>query len=104
MTSTPHHCGTRDASQNRLSLPQRFFRSLAIFDIRARSVPLKDVSLLVEQWHGADQEPAIFPVSATQTHFILGCFTGSHIPVPSLHDPWKVFGMNCACRVCKRFL
>ena len=99
-----YDCGPRDASQHRLSLPQRFFRPLTIFDIGARSIPLKDISLFVEVRRGAYQKPAIFPVSPTQTHFILRWFPRRHIPAPLLHDPWKVFGMDCPRRLFKCLL
>ena len=60
--------------------------------------------MLVAQRHGADQEPAIFPVNAAQTHFILVRFPSSHAHKPLFHDPWKVFGMNCARRLFKCLL
>src|SRR5438552_15797024 len=79
-----------------LQLDQPAGERLELGDVGTRSVPLDDVSLLIAQRHGADQEPAIFPVSAAQTHFILGRFPSSHVHNPLFHDPWKVLWMNYA--------
>ncbi len=79
-----------------LALPQRLLSLLAVLDIGTRSVPLDNISLLIAQRHGTDQKPAIFPVSAAQTHFILGRFPGCHVRSPHFHDPRNIFGMNWA--------
>src|SRR6266480_4872215 len=78
--------------------------ALAVLDIDSRSVPLDDISLLIAQRHGADQDPAIYPVGAPQTQFILALFPDSHVRTPLFHDPWGIFWMNCAHRICKSLL
>src|SRR5258707_4973721 len=45
---------------------------------------------------GANQEPAIFPLSPTQTHFILVGFLTTLVHKPFFYDSWSVFGMNRA--------
>src|ERR1700730_11223235 len=47
-----------------------FFRPPAVFNIDGYSVPLNDVALLVAERSNANQEPAVFPVSPPQTHFV----------------------------------
>src|SRR5438874_13608889 len=74
--------------------------ALAVLDIDSRSVPLDDISLLIAQRHGAHQEPAIFPVGAPQTQFILARFPDSHVRAPLFHDSREVFRMNCASCSC----
>src|SRR5438093_5665026 len=71
----------------------------AFGDVDARSIPSNDVSCVIAQRGGANQEPAIFPVGPPQAHFILGGLPRSHVRAPLFHDPWKVFGMDCERRL-----
>src|SRR2546426_11356823 len=81
-----------------LQLDQPARERLELGDVGTRSVPLDNISLLIAQRHGADQEPAIFPVSAAQTHFILVRFPSRHTRAPLFQDSWNVFGLNWARR------
>src|SRR2546428_12583192 len=87
-----------------LQLDQPARERLALGDVGTRSVPLDDISLLIAQRRGADQEPAIFPVGAAQTNVILALFPDSHVPAPLFHDTWEVFWMNYAIWICKCLL
>src|SRR6266850_1714251 len=48
-----------------------FLRLLPIFNIGIRSIPSNDVSRLITQRYGADQEPAIFAIETPQPCFHL---------------------------------
>ncbi len=82
-----------------LTFAQRILGLLSVLDIGRRSVPLYDLPPLVAQRHGADQEPAVFPVRAAKTHFILARFPSSHVDRPFFQDAWKVIGMNYLIRL-----
>jgi hypothetical protein len=61
---------------------QGIFGPFTVFDFSTRSKPLDDVSYLVAQWHGANQEPAIFPVGPPQAHFIVEGFPSCQLREP----------------------
>src|SRR5216684_3349945 len=97
-------CAVRRAGPDLLrdrvdQLSRQHFRPLVVLNIDGYSVPLDDVSLLVAQRRGANQEPAIFSVSPPQAYFILGGFPSGQVREPLFQDSWKVFGMNWARRV-----
>src|SRR5260221_338226 len=78
---------------------QRCFSPLQVFNVSRYTVPLNEVSLLVSQRRGANQEPAIFPVSPPQAHFFLVRFPDRHLHEPPFYDSWNVFRMNWARRI-----
>src|SRR5207247_4416165 len=79
-----------------LQLDQPARERLELGDVGTRSVPLDDIYLLIAQRHGADQETAIFPTGAAQTHFILARFPDRHVRAALFHDTWEDFRLNCA--------
>ena len=76
VSRTPRHIGA-NACLTCLR-GSNLFRLLPVFDIGTRAVPLDDVSQLVAQRHGAEQEPAILPVSSPNACFSLERFPGRH--------------------------
>ena len=50
------------------------FGTFAVFNVGRRTTPFHDLSSLVPQRHGADQEPAILSVDAAQARFIIQRF------------------------------
>src|SRR5258708_22042949 len=83
---------------------QRPFALLSVLDIGTRTIPLDDISQLIAQRYGAYKEPAIFPVSAAQAHFILTRLPSGHVHRPLAHYAREVFWMNCASRPFKCLL
>src|SRR6202165_3297759 len=59
-----------------LALLELLLRPLAILNVDRYSVPLKEISLLVEKRRDANQEPARLPVSPAPAHFIFVRFAG----------------------------
>src|SRR6266478_4023861 len=86
-------CAVRRAAPNLLwdrieQRPRPAFRLLAVVNIDGYSVPLDDISLLVAERHGANQEPAIFPVSPPHPYFILGGLPSGEVREPFFQDSW----------------
>src|ERR1700692_3322902 len=75
------------------------FRLPTGFNIDGYSVPLNDVALLVAERSSANQEPAVFPVSPKQTHFVFEDFPRDRVFEPLSGDIWSIFGMNYAHRI-----
>src|SRR5437879_9066136 len=91
---------TPDLLRDRVDQRARLhFHALSVLNIDGHSVPLNEVSSLVAQWRGANQEPAILPVSPPQAHLILGRFLSGHVREPVFHEPWMAFRMNRARRL-----
>src|ERR1700719_52269 len=59
--------------------PRLAFRLLAVLNIDGYSAPLDQVSLLVAQRCGANQEPAILSVSPALGDFILDRLSSGHV-------------------------
>src|ERR1700682_5788346 len=70
--------------------PRLAFCPLAVLNIDGYSIPLQEVSLLIPQRRGANQDPAIFSVSPPQAHFILAGFSSGHVHEPLFHDSWTI--------------
>ena len=72
-----------------------FLGALAIFDIGEDTIPLKDVSILVSQRHAALQMPAVLPIRAPETHFVLKNFACANAGEPLAFVPLKIIGVSC---------
>src|SRR6266566_5334037 len=81
----------RQIEESRL-IAQPPFCPLSVFDVDRRSVPFDDVSPLAQR-HGAQQGPAILPVSPPQACFLLERFASRQGRAPVVHR--AVFGMKC---------
>src|SRR5437016_2853435 len=92
----PGKSGAHISANTRLTCLRgsNFLRLLPVLDVGTRSIPFDDVSFLVAQRHGAEQEPARFPVSPPQACFSLQRFPGRQGRAPLVHEPCTVFRMN----------
>src|ERR1700730_8544518 len=77
-----------------LAAPQRFFRILAVLDIKGGCIPFDRFPCFVMKRHSAKQVPAINSVEAAHACFALARFTGYQHRFPLIRKPWKVFGMD----------
>src|SRR5206468_10138912 len=75
------------------ALPIYSFGPLSVVDVGSRSVPFDDVPLRIAQRHSAQHEPAILPVSAPQTCFLLERLSSRQSRAPLVDG--AVFGMKC---------
>jgi hypothetical protein len=74
---------------------QGFLGALAIFDIGEDTIPLKDVSIFVPERHAALQMPAMLPIRAAETHFVLKDFACANAGEPLAFVPLKIIGVSC---------
>ena len=67
----PERGHARDVGEFGLGGLQRALGPLLILDVVSRRVPSDHFSVLIAQWHAAEQEPAIFAVSSAEAllHF-----------------------------------
>src|ERR1700693_4238310 len=59
-------------------LPQFLFRTFAVFNVGAATIPVDDFACLVASGNGANEEPSIFPIETPQTRFHLTRLPRSH--------------------------
>src|SRR6266550_4210500 len=76
----PGKSGAHISANTRLTCLRgsNFLRLLPVLDVGIRSIPLNNISQFVSQRHGAEQEPAIFPVSPAKARFSLERFPSRH--------------------------
>ena len=68
-----------------------FLCALAVLDVGARSIPSDDVPLLVGQWRGAHQHPAVHTIRAAHPVFGLERLPRRQCRVPIVHDLRHIF-------------
>jgi hypothetical protein len=69
--------------------------SLQLLDIRTRSEPSDDVTMLVANRFCTNQEPAILSIEPPHTGFRAARFSGSLNGAPILHDLSQIVRMKC---------
>src|SRR6266481_8689587 len=72
-----------------------FLGALAIFDIGEDTIPLKDVSIFVSERHAALQMPAVLPIRAAETHFVLKNLACANAREPLAFVPLKIIRESC---------
>src|SRR5712671_2272819 len=74
--------------------------SFALFDIRARSVPTENSSLVVSERVATNQKPTIDPVILAEPHFDLKCSATRDSKTPLRPQSFRVVGMNLVAGPC----
>src|SRR5262249_23624900 len=69
-------------------------RALQVIDVGTGSIPADDVPMLVEERLGADQEPPVDAVMASQTKLGLVRLSRGEASAPPLHRRRQVVGME----------
>src|ERR1700722_467129 len=84
-----------NAAKLALVLPQLLFRTFAVFNVGAATIPVDDLACLVAKGNRADEKPSIFPIETPQTRFHLTRRPRSHDCLKLVKEPLEVLGMIC---------
>jgi hypothetical protein len=74
-----------------------FFRSLAILNIDARSIPLNNLAVPVADCYFVVQHPAKFAVCAQDARFMHEGFAAGQRRAPLFHDSFDILGVDERC-------
>src|SRR2546425_8277029 len=91
----PVGCNLGVVAEALFALTKCRFRLLAVFYICQNLVPPHDLAPLVPQWHGASQEPAIFPICpAAKARLDLDRLAARQRGAPRAHVCIKIVRMD----------
>ena len=80
-TAAVYHCGSRvhhkpkSLFRKSVTAPEFDFRTLTLFCVNARSIPLDDVAVCIAKWHFPMEHPPVFSIRPAETAFVLKYFS-----------------------------